>query len=165
MADGLTGRMVVPGQKIDVGFPVKVVRNGVAKEVSFADLLTRRTVVSVYMKNNTGTCDRQNESLMAHVTEIERAACDLIAVSRDTAGSQLRYAAKKQIGYALVSDPKDLFARAVDSLVQKSMYGRTFIGPTRAAYLLAPDGTVLAVVPKVEAARHAEQVLDMIRTV
>ena len=157
--------MVVPGQKIDLRFPVKVVRDGVAKEVSFADLLTRRTVVSVYMKNNTGTCDRQNESLLAHAAEINRAGCDLIAVSRDTAGSQLRYADKKQIGHTLVSDPKDLFARAVDSLVQKSMYGRTFFGPARAAYLLAPDGTVLAVVPKVEAATHAEQVLDMIRTV
>ena len=157
--------MVTPGQKIDLRFPVKVVRNGVAKEVSFADLLTRRTVVSVYMKNNTGTCDRQNESLAAHLADIVRAGCDLIAVSRDTAGSQLRYAAKKQIGYALVSDPRDLFARATDSLVQKSMYGRTFVGPARAAYLLDPDGTVLAVVPKVEADKHAEQVVDMIRAV
>ena len=113
--------MVVPGQKIDLHFPVKAVREGVAKEVTFADLLMRRTVVSVYMKNNTGTCDRQNESLVAHAAEIARGGCDLIAVSRDTAGSQLRYAAKKQIGYALVSDPKDLFARAVDSLVEKSM--------------------------------------------
>jgi peroxiredoxin Q/BCP len=156
--------MVVPGQKIDLRFPVKAVRDGVAKEVSFADLLTRRTVISVYMKNNTGTCDRQNESLGAHVAEIARAGCDLIAVSRDTAGSQLRYAAKKQIGYTLVSDPKDLFARAVDSLVEKSMYGRTFVGPARAAYLLDPDGSVVAIVPKVEAARHAEQVLEMIRT-
>lgn len=155
--------MVAPGQKIDLRFPVKVVRDGVAKEVAFADLLTRRTVVSVYMKNNTGTCDRQNESLATHVAEIDRAACDLIAVSRDTAGAHLCYAAKKQIGYPLVSDPKDLFARAVDSLVQKSMYGRIFVGPARAAYLIDPDGTVLAVVPKVEADKHAEQVLDMIR--
>jgi peroxiredoxin Q/BCP len=154
--------MVAPGQKIDLRFPVKVIRNGVAKEMTFADLLTRRTVVSVYMKNNTGTCDRQNESLVAHVKAIDRAACDLIAVSRDTAGSQLRYAAKKQIGYPLVSDPKDHFARATDSLVQKSMYGRTFIGPARAAYLIDPDGTVLALVPKVEADQHATQVLDMI---
>lgn len=157
--------MVAPGQKIDLRFPVKVVRNGVAKEVSFADLLTRRTVVSVYMKNNTGTCDRQNESLATHVAKIDGAGCDLIAVSRDTAGSQLRYAAKKKIGYTLVSDPKDLFAHAVDSLVPKSMYGRTFVGPARAAYLLDPDGTVLAVVPKVEADKHAEQVLEMIRGV
>ena len=157
--------MVAPGQKVELRFPVKVVRDGVAKEVTFADLLTRRTVVSVYMKNNTGTCDRQNESLAKHVTEIERAGCDLIAVSRDTSGSHLRYAAGKKIGYFLVSDPKDLFARAVDSLVQKSMYGRTFVGPARAAYLLAPDGTVLAVVPKVDAENHAAQVMEMIKRV
>ena len=59
--------MITPGQKMDVRFRVKVVADGAPKEVEFAELLTRRTIVSVYMKNNTPTCDRQTESLR-HVT-------------------------------------------------------------------------------------------------
>lgn len=139
-----------------------MVRDGVAKEMVFADLLTRRTVVSVYMKNNTGTCDRQNESLIACASALDRAGFNLVALSRDTVGSHLRYAAAKRIGYTLASDPKDLFARAADSLVPKSMYGRNFIGPARAAFVLEPDGTLLAVAPKVDAANHAAQLLDLI---
>ncbi len=154
--------MVAPGQKINLNFAVKVVQTGVAKEVSFADLLTRPTIVSVYMKNKTGTCDRQNASLVDHAAQIERAGYNLVAISRDSAGSHLRYAVAKKIGYSLVSDPNDHFARATESLIQKSMYGRTFVGPTRAAYVLSPDGTVLAVAPKVDAENHAKQIMELI---
>ena len=149
--------MVSPGKKIDTSFQIKIFRNGTVEIIRFSDLLTRRTIVSVYMRNNTPGCDRQNDSLAAHAAEFDRAGYNLVTVSRDTCGSHAKYAAKKKIGYTLVSDPDDLFARATESVVEKSMYGRTFTGPARAAYLLDRDGTVLAVVPKVDTADHAAQ--------
>lgn len=155
--------MLAPGQRPDLGFKLKVLRDGVVKEMVFADLLQRRTIVSVYMKNNTPSCDRQNASLAAHAADFARAGYDLVAVSRDTAGAQARYAAKNGIGYALASDPEDRFARAVDARVEKTMYGRTFIGPARAAYVFARDGTLLAVVEKVDTADHAAQLLGVIK--
>ncbi len=154
--------MIQPGQKIDTRMPLKVFRNGAAAEVTLADLLVRPTIVSVYMRNNTPGCDRQNESLAAHAEKIDRAGYGLVALSRDTCGSHARYAAKKGIGYVLVSDPDDRFARAADAIVEKSMYGRSFTGPARAAFVLARDGTVLAVVPKVDTADHAAQLLQVI---
>lgn len=155
--------MVTPGQKLNLDFKVKVVHGGVAKEMVFAELLTRRTIVSVYMKNKTGTCDRQNESLVAHAQAIADAGYNLVAVSRDTPGSHVRYSAAKDIPYFLVSDPQDVFAQASDSIIEKSMYGRKFLGPARAAYALERDGTVLAVIPKIEAEQHGTQLLEMIR--
>jgi thioredoxin-dependent peroxiredoxin len=155
--------MIAPGEKLDLGFRVKVVRDGAVKEMAFAELLTRRTIVSVYMRNKTPTCDRQNDALVAVANELDRAGYDLIAVSRDTCGSHQRYATEKGINYTLVSDPKDLFAHATNSVVEKSMYGRTFAGPARAAYVLDRDGTVLAVVEKVEAAQHATQLREAIK--
>jgi len=153
-----------PGQKLDLDFRLKVVQAGEVKDVAFRDLLTRPTLVSVYMKNRTPTCDRQNESLVEHAAEFERAGFNLVAVSRDTGGSHGRYAAAKHIPYVLASDPEDRFARAVDSLVTKSMYGRSFVGPARAAYLIAPDGTLLGVVEKVDAANHAAQLRELINS-
>lgn len=149
--------MIAPGDKLDLDFRVKVVRDGEAKEMRFGDLLRRRTVVSVYMKNKTPSCDRQNDSLVAHAAEFASLGYDLVAISRDTVGSHQRYAALKRITYPLVSDPEDRFASATDSRVEKSMYGRTFVGPARAAYVIDPDGTVLAVIPKVDTADHAAQ--------
>jgi len=154
--------MIAPGTRLDLDFRLQVLQGGVPKEMVFRDLLRRRTIVSVYMKNNTPSCDRQNESLAALAEEFDRKGYDLIAISRDTCGSHARYASKKRIGYALVSDPGDRFARATDSLVEKSMYGRTFIGPARAAYVLDADGTVLAVLEKVETKDHGGQLLDVI---
>jgi len=155
--------MITSGQKLDLGFKVHVLRDGVAKEMAFLDLLKRRTIVSVYMKNNTPSCDRQNDSLAAQAPIFNRAGYDLIAISRDSCGSHAKYAAKKGIAYPLVSDPDDRFAQVTDSLVEKSMYGKKFVGPARAAYVLDSDGTVLAVVEKVDTADHAAQLLDVIK--
>jgi thioredoxin-dependent peroxiredoxin len=156
--------VIAPGQKLDVRFRLKVLCDGVVNEIAFADLLTRRTIVSVYMKNNTPSCDRQNDSLAAHAREFDRAGYNLIALSRDTCGSHSRYAAKRKIGYVLASDPEDRFARSANSLVEKTMYGRTFTGPARAAFVLDRDGTVLAVVEKVDTADHAAQLKALLKT-
>ena len=106
--------MISKGKKLRAKFKLTIVQDGAVREVVFADLLTRRTIVSVYMKNNTGSCDKQNDSLVAHAAEFDRAGYTLVALSRDTVGSQLKYAAKKKIGYVLASDPADRFAQAAD---------------------------------------------------
>lgn len=150
--------MITPGKKLKTNFKLKVVAQGVESEVTFKDLLKRRTIVSVYMKNNTGSCDKQNDSLAAHAAEFAKRGYNLVAVSRDTCGSHLKYAAKKKIAYTLASDPDDLFAKAADAIVEKSMYGKTYEGPARAAFVIAKDGTVLAVAEKVDTKDHAAQI-------
>ena len=154
--------MISKGKKLRAKFKLSIVQDGAVREVVFADLLTRRTIVSVYMKNNTGSCDKQNDSLAAHAAEFDRAGYNLVALSRDTSGSHLKYAVKKKISYMLASDPGDLFAQAADSIVEKSMYGKTYQGPARAAFVLDQDGTVLAVADKVDTADHAAQLRALI---
>lgn len=154
--------MISPGKKLKTNFKLTVVVAGEAKEMAFRNLLTRRTLVSVYMKNNTGSCDKQNDSLAAHAAEFAKAGYNLVAISRDTPASHLKYAVKKKIAYTLASDPGDLFAKAADSVVEKSMYGKTYFGPARAAFVLDTDGTVLAVAQKVDTADHAAQLKALI---
>lgn len=154
--------MIKPGARLPLDFRLKVVQGDVVKEINFRELLTRPTIVSVYMRNNTGGCDKQNDSLVKQAVEFARKGYNLVAVSRDTAASHLKYAAKKAITYVLASDPGDLFAKATDSIIEKSMYGRKFQGPARAAYILDRDGTVLAVVEKVDPAAHAGQLQAVI---
>lgn len=154
--------MIKAGQKLKLSFKLKVVQSDEEKEVAFNELLTRPTVVSVYMKNNTPGCDRQNDSLAEHAAEINQAGYNLIAISRDTCGSHRKYAAKKGISYILASDPDDLFAQATSSVIEKKMYGRTFHGPQRAAYVLDVDGTVLAVIEKVDTKDHAGQLREVL---
>ena len=152
------------GDVLDLDFEVKVVRGdgGDQEVVSFADLITKPTVVSVYMRNNTGSCDKQNDALVAEWDAIAQRGWQVVALSRDTGGSHQKYAAKKGIAYVLVSDPKDRFAQAAEAVVEKKMYGRTFAGPLRSAWLLQPGGKIEAVIEKVEAQSLGEQVLAAI---
>jgi len=152
------------GDVLDLSFEVKAVRGEGAESetVAFADLVTGPTVVSVYMRNNTGSCDKQNDSLVEHAAEIAKLGWKVVALSRDTVGSHGKYAAKKAIGYALVSDPKDQFAQAAEAIVEKKMYGKTYAGPLRSAWLLDATGKVLAIIEKVDAKAHGSQVVTAI---
>ncbi len=155
--------MIKPGEKIDTAFTLEIVDKNGGKQITFSDLLDQPIIVSVYMKNNTSGCDRQNISLAEKAGEIAQKGYKLVAISKDTCRSHKNYAEKLGIGYILASDPDHNFARATDSLVEKKMYGKSFYGPSRSAYFIDTDGTVKAVIEKVDTASHAEELLDKIK--
>lgn len=154
--------MVSKGDKIEVNFTLKVVQGGEEKEVRFGDLLTQPTVVTVYMKNNTRSCDLQNTSLVPVADELTKKGVQVISLSKDGCKSHMNYAAKHNIPYILASDPDHEFAKATDSLVEKKMYGKVFHGPSRSAFYIDTDGTVLEVIEKVTPASHGEEILALV---
>jgi peroxiredoxin Q/BCP len=154
--------MVSKGDKIEVNFTLKVVQGGEEKEVRFGDLLTQPTVVTVYMKNNTRSCDLQNTSLVPVADELAKKGVQVISLSKDGCKSHMNYAAKHKIPYILASDPDHEFAQATDSLVEKKMYGKVFHGPSRSAFYIDTDGTVLEVIEKVTPASHGEEILALV---
>ncbi len=155
--------MIQPGDKIDTSFQLEILNGDEQKRVSFSELLDKPVVVSVYMKNNTSGCDRQNKSLAEKSPEIDAAGYKVIAISKDSCRSHKNYADKLGISYILASDPDHQFAKATDSLVEKKMYGKTFTGPSRSAYFIDTDGTVQAVIEKIDTDNHADEVLDKIK--
>lgn len=156
--------MISEGTKIDTNFSLKVVQNGEEKEVQFSELLDRPTIVSVYMKNNTSSCDRQTESLSEHSKWFREKGYNLVAISKDGCRSHKNYAKKKGIDYILASDPDYKFAEATDSIIEKNMFGRTFEGPSRSAYVIDTDGTVLKIIEKVTTKAHAEELRELVES-
>jgi thioredoxin-dependent peroxiredoxin len=156
--------MIDKGKKIDTDFTLEVVQNGEQKEVLFSELLNKPAVVSVYMRNNTGGCDKQNNSLAEHADWFDKKGYNLIAISKDTCGSHKNYAEKLNINYTLASDPDFKFAKATDSIVEKKMYGKTFEAPSRSAFIIDTDGTVLGIIKKVNTKAHAEELKELIES-
>ncbi|MCC5914725.1 MAG: peroxiredoxin [Balneolaceae bacterium] len=156
--------MITKGDKIETDFSLNVVQNGEEKEIKFQDLLNKPAIVSVYMRNNTGGCDKQNRSLAEHSKWFEDKGYNLVAISKDSCGSHKNYAEKIGINYTLASDPEHKFARATDSIVEKKMYGKTFEGPSRSAYVIDTDGTVLAIIEKIDTKAHAEELKELIES-
>jgi thioredoxin-dependent peroxiredoxin len=156
--------MIKKGEKIDTGFKLQIVRNGEENEVTFKELLDRPAIVSVYMRNNTSGCDKQNQSLAEHSSWFDKKGYNLIALSKDTCGSHKNYAEKLNINYILASDPDFKFSKATDSVVEKKMYGKTFDAPSRSAYIIDRDGTVLAIIEKVNTKAHAEELKELVES-
>ena len=156
--------MIETGKKIDTHFTLDVIKEGQQKEVSFAELLDRPTIVSVYMRNNTGGCDKQNRSLAEHADWFDDKGYNLIAISKDSCGSHKNYAEKLGLNYTLASDPEFLFSKATDSIVEKKMYGKTFDAPSRSAFVIDKDGTVLAIIEKINTKAHAEELKELIES-
>lgn len=157
--------MKVVGEVLQLDFEVRVAEDGEKGTKQFDDLIDGLTLISVYMRNNTGSCDKQMLSLAKEAPQILERGCSIIGVSKDTVGSHLKFADRHAIGFTLVSDPDHLFAQATDSLVEKKMYGRAFLGPTRSAYLVDRGGRLVAICEKVDPANHGQQVLSLLETV
>ena len=155
--------MISTGDKIDTNFTLDVVRNGKEETVAFKDLLERPAIVSVYMRNNTSGCDKQNASLAEHADWFDEQGYNLVAISKDTCGSHKNYAEKMGINYTLASDPEYKFAKATDSIVEKNMFGNQFEAPSRSAYIIDTDGTVQAIIEKVNTKNHAAELKQVIQ--
>lgn len=154
--------MVRPGAMIDPTVPLTLVRGGGVERMTLGELLTRPTVISIYLRNRTTSCDRQVEELVAVAAEVAAAGCQLVAVSRDSPGSHRRQAEARGVTFPLISDPEDRLARALDVIVAKSMYGKIHYGPARTVLVLGTDGRVRAVAAKVDVKTHAEQVRALV---
>ena len=156
--------MIETGQKIDLDFSLEIVQDGSKKEVLFKELLNRPAIVSVYMRNNTGGCDKQNHSLAEHQEWFHKQGYNLIALSKDSCGSHLNYSKKLGIDYILASDPEFHFSKATGSIVEKKMYGKTFDAPSRSAFVIDTDGTVLGIIKKINTEAHAEELKELIES-
>lgn len=154
--------MIKEGEKIDTDFELDVVRDGEQETIKFSELLDRPTVVSVYMRNNTSGCDKQNASLASESDWFDQKGYNLVAISKDSCGSHKNYAEKMDINYVLASDPEYKFGEATDSVVEKSMFGNTYEAPTRSAYVIDTDGTVLGIIEKVDTKNHAAELKELI---
>lgn len=154
--------MINTGNKIETDFTLDIVENGEKKTVAFNELLDRPTIVSVYMRNNTSGCDKQNKSLAEEAEWFDKKGYNLVAISKDSCGSHKNYAEKMDINYTLASDPDYKFAKATDSIVEKNMFGKTYEAPSRSAYVIDTDGTVLGIIEKVNTKEHAAELKELI---
>ncbi len=116
------------------------------------------------MKNNTSGCDRQNNSLVEYAGQLDKMGYNVVAISKDSCQSHKKYAEKLGISYVLASDPDYKFSNAVDSIVEKKMYGRTYEGPSRSAYVVDTDGTILGLIKKIDTKNHGEEVIKLLKS-
>ena len=116
-------------------------------------------VLYFYPKDDTSGCTREAQDFTALAADFKKAGVKVVGVSRDSMKSHDKFIGKYDLAVPLASDEDGGISNAFGTWVEKSMYGRKYMGMERATYLIGADGRVLKAWRKVKVPKHAEDVL------
>src|SRR4028119_1494473 len=114
-------------------------------------------VLYFYPKDDTSGCTRQAQDFTELAARFAEAGVRVLGVSRDPMKKHEKFIGKYALTVPLASDEDGRIADAFGTWVQKSMYGRTYMGMERSTFLIAPDGRVLRAWRKVKVPGHAQE--------
>lgn len=116
-------------------------------------------VVYFYPKANTTGCTQEAVDFTSALDNFQSINASIIGISADPLSALERFREKHALGITLASDPDHVAIGPYGVWVEKSMYGRKFMGIERSTFLIAADGTVAEIWRKVRVKGHAEAVL------
>ena len=116
-------------------------------------------VLYFYPKDDTSGCTREAQDFTELAAEFATAGAKIVGVSRDPMKKHDKFIAKYDLKVPLASDEDGAISDAFGTWVEKSMYGRKYMGMERATYLIGADGRILKAWRKVKVPGHAAEVL------
>lgn len=132
------------------------------KTLSFATLLGQPVVIYLYPKDDTSGCTKEAQDFQAKLEDFERHGVRVLGLSKDSVKSHDKFKAKYGLSFPLISDEDCTLISALGSWVQKSMYGRSYMGADRSTFLFNKDGKLAKIWRKVKVPGHVDQVLKAI---
>ena len=129
-------------------------------EVTLSELRGQPVVLYFFPKADTPGCTAQACGVRDHRNDYEGTGARVVGVSPDTVTSQRKFADKYGLDFTLLADENHEVADLYGVWGEKKMYGKTYLGVTRATFLIDPEGTVAKVFPKVSPKTHDEVVLE-----
>lgn len=137
--------------------------SGDSGTLSLSDYKGKYLVLYFYPKDNTPGCTTEAIEFTAHKDAFTALDAEIIGVSRDSVKKHDNFIAKKELGIPLGADIEGTVTEAYGVWVEKSMYGKTYMGIQRATFLIGPDGKIAEVWPKVRVKGHVEAVLESLQ--
>lgn len=128
-------------------------------EVTLAGLRGETVVLYFYPKADTSGCTTQACGVRDRRADYDSAGARVIGISPDEVEDIDRFAGKYDLGFTLLADADHSVAEAYGTWVEKSMYGRKYMGVQRATFIVDPAGRIANVFPKVQPKKHDELVL------
>ena len=121
-------------------------------------------VLYFYPKDDTSGCTREAQDFTALAMDFAAAGARVVGASRDPMKKHDKFIAKYDLAVALASDEDGRLGEAFGTWVEKSMYGRKYMGMERATFFIGGNGRVLKAWRKVKVPGHAEAVLAAVRS-
>jgi peroxiredoxin Q/BCP len=129
------------------------------REISLERLKGRKAVLYFYPKDDTSGCTLEAQQFESLRQDFSAAETEVVGISPDGLKSHDKFRAKYGLSFPLASDESKAMLEAYGVWVEKSMYGRKYMGVERTTVLIDRDGRIARIWPKVKVPGHAEEVL------
>ena len=130
---------------------------------SIAEQGGKKVVVFFFPRADTTGCTKEAQQFSALEEEFAVENAIVIGVSKDTAVKQAKFRAKYDLTCLLGADNDTSFCEEFGVWVEKSMYGKTYMGIQRASFIIDAEGRIVAIWPKVKVDGHAAEVLKRLK--
>jgi peroxiredoxin Q/BCP len=126
---------------------------------ALSDWRGRALVLYFYPKDDTPGCTTEAQSFTGLIDDFAAAGAAVVGVSKDKPAKHAKFIGKYDLKVELASDVDDSVCEAFGTWIEKSLYGRKYMGIDRATFLIDKDGRIARIWRKVKVAGHAEEVL------
>jgi len=132
-------------------------------EVSLSDLKGQNVVLYFYPKDDTPGCTKEAIAFTGQKDEFAALNTVIYGISKDKVAKHEKFIAKHDLGIPLLSDEEGTMCEDYGVWVEKSMYGKTYMGIERATYLIDTEGKIAQIWRKVKVPGHSDAVLEAVK--
>lgn len=133
--------------------------------ISLKDLKGAHAILYFYPKDDTPGCTVEACAFRDNLPRFKRSNARVFGVSKDSLKSHAKFADKYELPFTLISDEDGSLCESFGVWVEKSMYGKKYMGIERATYLIDKNGIIQQIWRKVKVAGHAEEVLEAVKSI
>lgn len=137
-------------------------KNQNGETVSLSDFLGKNVILYFYPKDDTPGCTAEACSFRDNYQALLSQGFQVIGVSTDDEKSHKKFESKYNLPFPLIADHEKNIVEAYGVWVEKSMYGKTYMGTARTTFLIGPDGVIKNVISKVDTKNSSQQILDLL---
>lgn len=134
------------------------------KEVRLSQYAGKRIALYFYPKDSTSGCTAQACNLRDNYSALNKAGVEVIGVSRDSAKSHKKFIEAQQLPFRLIVDSDVQLNEQFGVWIEKSMYGRKYMGTERTTFIISPEGVIEHIIrgKAVKTSEHSEQIMALL---
>ena len=129
------------------------------ESVKLSSFIGEKVVLYFYPRDNTPGCTAQACNLKDNFNELSRKGYKIIGVSSDSIKSHKKFEEKYSLPFDLISDEDKAIHKSYGTWIEKSMYGRKYMGTARWTFIINENGIINNIIEKVKTKEHTNQVL------